>query len=86
MFRLNDSTKNHNGHAPVSVPAGAQEDGYWEALMHQGEVAALVDPPPGSATAMPVRPAPTIWTRLRTGTIGNMPDSCWSSGNAAICW
>lgn len=46
MFRLNDSTKNHNGHASVSVPAGAQEDGYWEALMHQGEVAALVDPPP----------------------------------------
>lgn len=46
MFRLNDSTKSHNGHAPASGPAGAQEDGYWEALMHQGEVAALVDPPP----------------------------------------
>lgn len=46
MFRLNDGTKSHNGHAPVSGPADVQDDGYWEALMHQGEVAALTTPPP----------------------------------------
>jgi small subunit ribosomal protein S1 len=46
MFRLNDSVKNHNGRFSESTPATAQEDGYWEALMHQGEVAALVEPPP----------------------------------------
>jgi small subunit ribosomal protein S1 len=46
MFRLNDSTKGHNGHFAGSASAPVQDDGYWEALMHQGEVAALVDPPP----------------------------------------
>ncbi len=46
MFRLNDNTKGHNGHFSGSAPAAVQEDGYWEALMHQGEVAALDEPPP----------------------------------------
>jgi small subunit ribosomal protein S1 len=46
MFRLNDSTRGYNGHFAGSAPATAQDDGYWEALMHQGEVAPLVEPPP----------------------------------------
>ncbi len=46
MFRLNDSTKGSNGHFSASAPTATQEDGYWEALMHQGEVAALDEPPP----------------------------------------
>ncbi len=46
MFRLNDSTKGQNGHFSGSTPETVQEDGYWEALMLQGEVAALVEPPP----------------------------------------
>lgn len=46
MFRLNDSTKGDNGHVSESTAPAAQDDGYWEALMRQGEVAALVEPPP----------------------------------------
>ncbi len=46
MFRLNDSTKGDNGHLSGSTTPAVQEDGYWEALMRQGEVAALVEPPP----------------------------------------
>lgn len=45
MFRVNDSTKGHNGQLTGSAPT-AQEDGYWEALLQQGEVASLADPPP----------------------------------------
>ena len=46
MFRLNNGARSHNGHSLNAVPTVAQEDGYWEALMHQGEVATLIDPPP----------------------------------------
>ena len=46
MFRLNDGKTSDNGHFSGSTPATAQEDGYWDALMSQGEVAALVEPPP----------------------------------------
>lgn len=46
MFRLNDRPQGNNGHFSGSSPAAVQEDGYWEALMHQGEVAALDEPPP----------------------------------------
>ncbi len=46
MFRLNNGVRSHNGHAVNPAPATDQTDGYWDALMQQGEVAALVDPPP----------------------------------------
>jgi small subunit ribosomal protein S1 len=46
MFRLNDGKNSDNGHFSGSTPATAQEDGYWDALMSQGEVATLVEPPP----------------------------------------
>jgi small subunit ribosomal protein S1 len=46
MFRSNDGKNSDNGHFSGSTPATVQEDGYWDALMSQGEVAALVEPPP----------------------------------------
>jgi small subunit ribosomal protein S1 len=46
MFRLNDGTKSHNGHFAGPAPADAQDDGYWEALMRQGEVASPGERPP----------------------------------------
>lgn len=46
MFRVNDDFRRHNGHLAEPLPSSAQEDGYWEALMQQGEVAALMEPPP----------------------------------------
>lgn len=58
MFRLNDSTKGHNGHSAGPTPAGAPDDGYWEALMNQGEVAALVDPPPWIGNGHTATPCP----------------------------
>ncbi len=64
MFRLNDSTKGHNGHSAGSTPAGAPDDGYWEALMHQGEVAALVDPPPWIGNGHSAAPCPDDHQRL----------------------
>lgn len=64
MFRLNDSTKGHNGHSAGSTPAGAPDDGYWEALMHQGEVAALVDPPPWIGNGHSATPCPDDHQRL----------------------
>ena len=46
MIRLNDRTQGNNGHLAGPAPASAQEDGYWEALLVQGEVAGQADPPP----------------------------------------
>lgn len=46
MFRVNDHFRSHNGHRVEPTPSSSQEDGYWDALMQQGEVAALIEPPP----------------------------------------
>lgn len=46
MFRVNDGTKRHNGHLNEPMSSSPQEDGYWEALLQQGEVADLLEPPP----------------------------------------
>lgn len=53
MFRVNDDFRRHNGHLAEPLPSSAQEDGYWEALMQQGEVAALMEPPPWVGDGQP---------------------------------
>ncbi len=56
MFRLNDGAKGNNGHVIGTASAMAQEDGYWEALLAQGEVAGQADPPPWVGNGQPATP------------------------------
>ena len=46
MFRLTTNHKDFDGSSAHSVSTSTQDDGYWEALMQQGEVASLASPPP----------------------------------------
>lgn len=64
MFRLNDASKGHNGHFAGSTPASTQDDGYWEALMHQGEVAGLGEPPPWIGNGHTGAPCPDDFERV----------------------
>lgn len=46
MFRLNETRDSYARQNSASESQDTSEDGYWQALLEQGEVASLIEPPP----------------------------------------